>query len=1657
MFMNEETSVTDTSPLKMIKLTSGICFKTTSKNLSKIKKQLHKILEKDVFLDCEIASSSSDLYNINLSSNCILCLSNTDVNELLIKCDENEKEKISIDTSSDEDADEKRTSNDDDGKNKQDEKPDKNDKHDQERRKSDKDEPDDDKTKSEKKNQKRKKSIEKSGSESDSKSKGKSKRQRKHKTPPNSDDEEKSGSESEENSKRKRKRQKNNKPPPKTNSDDEDPDSSDEEINRINRAARRIPTYKSIKNLIKMKYYKVLDCMIVTTSQGKTIRLKLEDESVPDDKFCLVKKCIHRRDLAKKRQAKKRKRDPPSKQKADREKARIRMKNLRKIRRSMNKKANKKYNAERKKIMRDLKKCGCKFKENGTVDILQHNFLCYEKSLQWHECVDCNKRIMISSHSRVKCKGHCELFSSQNHMDPLPVPEELLGLTYIEKQLISRVHSVFSLYKVEKGQYKYKGQVINFPQQVQSVADSLPHLVADLNNLVVVKLSNDIDLRDFYVRKAKVLNALVWLKAHHPLYSDIHIDEGKVSLLPTEGSVFNDLKHINPSDNEHPSTETNSDDSNCDTDNITSSGVPDLKDPSLNNTLHNTLIWPSIGPVPINEFGSPGYLTLCFPYLFPYAEADYTMPRKSKISLPAYIQHLMLYKDERFAKDERFRYFMMNSQMRWNALNLGNLYVKKNEFFSKMTISQLKEYLSNDKSMVKQIMYYGSRIRSTKSYWNSRCGELLDMVQQIGDPTVFFTLSAADYYWPNLFRLLDKDVKTLNIKERADLIAANPLVADSYFYLRSKFFINHCFKPHFGVKDVWFRYEFQHRGSVHLHGLACIVSCENPNVSLLPSQTHPCEITLSEVDNLENDLADLCNHVQRHTKCRKGFCLKEQKGKPHFVCKYNFPKQLQEYSTFEYKDNEITDIAFKRNDPFLNKYNSWVLQTWRANIDFSPIFSKAIVYRYIAKYASKSEIKSQAYNEIMTTILDKKCAESENCKQAIRKLLLSTCAERDYCAQEVFHFLMGYHFYEKTRDIVIINLSQRDWVSIHNGFGSNNVIDNYMERSTYFEKLSIYEYSKWFYVSGGAIKRRKNFAVVRFFPRYRKEFDEYAYYQWMSQVFYPWREIADVSYIDEEIRGYVDKCVSHYTNLGDYIKNEDNESDDINDNCSNKLKSNEQILSEFIPNLRKRNLGKEKSDTNYSWDRYSCKLKKEEIQIVDNYLRKDLDFSMISHTTCENLNAEQIQFLNYIKCKTDQIANNEESYPIFCMLQGMPGTGKSYLLRECVKYISVKLGCESVKVVAPTGVAAKNVDGCTLHSFLLLGKFGFTMKNLNGPDLITYREKYGDIKFLFVEECSMVGLRMLACLEKRCREIYDSESLFGNLNVILIGDVNQLLPISDQPLYAEVEISTKYNNLLERGKLIIDELKSAFILRKCHRFANQNYINFLRRISSGRCTERDVETMNKRCLSYLSSSEMSDFDDSLRICTTNDACIDYNLQQLQRLNVPTAIIKAQNNNQTAFTSSDDMADGLLNDLYLAEGAKVMLRKNLNVSRGLVNGCVGILKYFIYEKGMKPPALPVCVLVKFANINVSDLDISLIPIVPSLAMWYRNGITCTRFQLPIVLCWACTVHRSQGLTLQSMILDVGNSEFALGLLYVALSRVSDKENLCLVIALTLDRL
>lgn len=108
-----------------------------------------------------------------------------------------------------------------------------------------------------------------------------------------------------------------------------------------------------------------------------------------------------------------------------------------------------------------------------------------------------------------------------------------------------------------------------------------------------------------------------------------------------------------------------------------------------------------------------------------------------------------------------------------------------------MTLTTLKERLEQDPTFLKKIMFQSSNIQGTKAYWFARGKELIAMAEQLGMPTLFFTLSAADLHWPDLFKILapDEDFQNISEHRRRLLVKENPLIVDSFFLHRAETFI----------------------------------------------------------------------------------------------------------------------------------------------------------------------------------------------------------------------------------------------------------------------------------------------------------------------------------------------------------------------------------------------------------------------------------------------------------------------------------------------------------------------------------------------------------------------------------------------------------------------------------------------------------------------------------------------------------------------------------------------------------------------------------------------------------------------------------------------------------------------------------------------------
>jgi len=139
--------------------------------------------------------------------------------------------------------------------------------------------------------------------------------------------------------------------------------------------------------------------------------------------------------------------------------------------------------------------------ENETIfisnDSIAASFEEDMRCLSWSTCSKCKEKRMVDSRNSSRCihSSKCWQFSSSNNMDPGDVPEELKGLTFIEEQLIARVHPLISIFKLKGLQYGYRGHIINFEQDVNEFAKQLPHKVDDLNSVLSIRYAGIVVLR----------------------------------------------------------------------------------------------------------------------------------------------------------------------------------------------------------------------------------------------------------------------------------------------------------------------------------------------------------------------------------------------------------------------------------------------------------------------------------------------------------------------------------------------------------------------------------------------------------------------------------------------------------------------------------------------------------------------------------------------------------------------------------------------------------------------------------------------------------------------------------------------------------------------------------------------------------------------------------------------------------------------------------------------------------------------------------------------------------------------------------------------------------------------------------------------------------
>ena len=392
----------------------------------------------------------------------------------------------------------------------------------------------------------------------------------------------------------------------------------------------------------------------------------------------------------------------------------------------------------------------------------------------------------------------------------------------------------------------------------------------------------------------------------------------------------------------------------------------------------------------------------------------------------------------------------------------------------------------------------------------------------------------------------------------------------------------------------------------------------------------------------------------------------------------------------------------------------------------------------------------------------------------------------------------------------------------------------------------------------------------------------------------------------------------------------------------------------------------------------------------------------------------------------------EDPEPLRMIVSGTAGTGKSFLI-HCLK----TLFSDRLRVMAPTGVAAFNVGGFTMHSLLHLPTRG-EFKALEGEQLQQLQQSFSGVDYLFIDEISMLGRKHFGQVDQRLRQAFPHHAgkSLGGCSCLLVGDFGQLPPVMDLPLYSAVPRSAVAN----LGCATYQSFAKAVMLTQVLRQDGQDreqvrFRELLLCLRDGQVSVADWELLMTRCRSRVDSAA---FADALHLHPTVQAVAEYNTAKLRNNGEPIATIKAVHTGPNANKASSEDASGLQPVICLAHGVRVMLTSNLWTDAGLVNGAMGTVQAICYQSG-GPPSLPVAVMVKFDKYCGPALHDGSVPIVSQRRTWIQGGSACSRLQIPLKRAWAITIHKAQGLTLDKVVIDVGKKEFSAGLTFVACSR------------------
>lgn len=1310
---------------------------------------------------------------------------------------------------------------------------------------------------------------------------------------------------------------------------------------------------------------------------------------------------------------------------------------------------------------------------------LNYHYLPYEQHIQDSMsffCNCCRRRLFSESVRHFQSQTFCctcfqkeksgkrSCVSWDNNMDPGEIPDVLKDLTRIERRFTALIHVFMTVFLLpRKEQMGTKGIAINIPATPTDLihaAGSSPAVFVSFES----REETDYDFSHF-VSVERVFKALKWLKENNHLYSDIELPVLSEEEFESNSTCVAVDECLAVPVDEH---------------------VPYVQSAQLGGRLSQIRL-PRVSGDIVNAYELVHGEEMCFPWLFCFGKAGYKDEREMESRFQQlYPKVRFLGKDDRFRKDMMYLLHFANVYEKRMLLNSVNIHMKMRRDNEPLRLTDLTnfDFLSNSYMFMKNV-------RGTAGYYKNELINLLAMIRNLGNPHLFLTFSPDEQSYSELYALLkgcsfeEASRKIHHDQSFKDDIKSDPVMVVQFLERKMQALMTHVINGpllplKYKVRDHFIRREFQKRGSVHFHILLWLEKFPDLNdADAMINYIDQIVCTEWPDPEIDAELYALVKLYQVH-RHYNAYCKKNERKQ----CRFKFPfapcprthlipigtshRDLP-YSMF-YRTKRSADAAY------INGYNPILLRHWRGNTDIKIVQGAHGIAMYVCYYLNKAEpdeLKGDLSN-LFTNVLNQ--ASNMGARTRLMKIGSTVLKSRRMGCQEAAFKVTSADLISKSRKIVCLNTmepkkryrilkSRKELEELQSEDSENifktNMIDYYVSRPDSLEEMCLFEFAQWYEIDSSKnepksvralprfkiekykkiMKKRSHAAVVRS-PKFHRGSNEYFYS--LLLLFLPQRncDAFNINSAKETFEEMIE---------GNRIKVHHLENLQLIEEIENAVESLRVLPADDI----------DTDETNeQSVDMFSMVHSENQIQenismdnIVDDSLEVDNDISYLHslqtgvNLSCEistsisvaydhrRLNVEQKAIFDIV------VANAKARNPKCLFITGPGGTGKSYLI-HCIsqyltKHCAILAGVSPVLKAGPTGICSKNIHGVTLHSLLRLPLDFVKRKSyraISAKALKDMRNKFAGVTHLIIDEISMVSSGMLTAIHQQLGLIKENNDIFGGLTILAFGDFFQLRPVKGHYAF--------------KNGMLWPQFEPYFLEESVRHANDQAFSELCKNVRIGKLTEEDMSLLKSR---VINTSQVP-FDAATHLFPRQYQVKKYNEEQQKKIKAKTHVIKAvdcyscgcschgSEVNKKHIPEDDRDCGGLAHILKLSVGTKVILVKNLLTSSGLVNGADGVVAGFeLHENGDSS-----MIYVIFSDPETApELQLSsknnAIAIGKMSIEFLNEGHAITRTMFPLLPSSGLTIHKMQGATKDTLVVDLGKECFGYGMAYVAISR------------------